>query len=205
MAPLKPVRATALAAIPVGIGIAVAVSATGTVNQARPLVSARPAVPHPATSRPAAAHPAVVIASPVVRAVNGGGTGLFRFSPVQVFNVSRLRTAPVVIDGTSYMDSILFTCAAGGHVSSGDIDYPVSGYGSLATTIAALGGTASVSLFNNGAGSQVAGPYHVSPGHPRTVHVRFPGASQLEISCTPSGPRSPSVVLALANPVLSSH
>ncbi|HLK00684.1 MAG TPA: hypothetical protein VKU39_12350 [Streptosporangiaceae bacterium] len=209
MAPLKSARAAALAAIPVGIAVAVAVSAMSTsssaartVNHARPQVSAKPAPAHPATSRPAA------IASPVARTVNAVGTGLFRFSPVQVFNVSRLRAGPVVIDGTSYTDSILFTCAGAGHASSGDIDYAVSGYRSLVTTVAVVSGeagTASVSFFNNGAGAQVAGSYRVSPGHPRAVRVRFPGASQLEISCTPSTARSPGIELALANPVLSSH
>lgn len=222
MAPLKPVRATALAAIPVGIGIAVAAavsamntSGTGTggtgtggmgtggssaaraVHHARPQVSAHPAAVHRAA-----------ISSPVARAPSAGGTGLFRFSPVQVFNVSRLRAGPIVIDGTSYPESILFTCAGAGHASSGDIDYVVSGYGSLVTTIAVPSnatGTASVSFFNNGAGAQVAGPYQVSPGHPRAVRIRFPGASQLEISCTPSTTRSPGVGLALGSPVLSTR
>jgi hypothetical protein len=61
-----------------------------------------------------------------------------------------------------------------------------------------------VSFFNDGSGGQVAGPFRVSPWHPRVVRVRFPAASQLEISCTPDA-RSRETDLALANPVLGNR
>jgi hypothetical protein len=48
----------------------------------------------------------------------------------------------------------------------------------------AAGETMTVSFFNNGTGSQTSDPVAVSLGHPRAVHLRFSGSSQLEISCS---------------------
>lgn len=173
--------------------------------------AATPASPSATHVRPA---PREVIATV---AAAGGGPGALvadvsRLTPVQAYNVSGLRTGPVRIGGTAYTDSVRFTCDSGARVSSGDLDYVVTGYGSMSATIGipsddtrAAGDTMSVSFFNNGSGPQTAGPYTITLGHPRQVHVRFTASSQLEISCaatTPSGKPAP-MDLALANATIA--
>jgi hypothetical protein len=129
-------------------------------------------------------------------AADGGGPGariadLSGFTPVQEFNVSKIVTGPVRIGTTTYTDSVRFTCDSGGHDSAGDLDYVVTGYGSLSAVLGvpsddagAAGDTMTVSFFNNGTGMQTSAPVTVSPGHPQPVHLRFSGSSQLEISCS---------------------
>lgn len=129
-------------------------------------------------------------------AANGGGPGarvadLSELTPVQEFNVSKVSPGPVRIGATTYTDSVRFTCDSGGHDSAGDLDYVVTGYGSMSAVLGvpstdtnAAGGAMTVSFFNNGTGAQTSDPVVVSPGHPQNVHVRFSGSSQLEISCS---------------------
>jgi hypothetical protein len=204
MAPLKPARAAALAAIPVVVGAAVAAIVTVIGPGGTP--AAQTAQTHQSAARPPAMRQPASGQTLVTRAVGVTGTGLFAFAPVQAFNVGQVSSGPVRIGHTSYTDSVRFACDGGDHISSGDLDYVVTGYDSLVTTIAVApgqSGAAAVSFFNNGSGSQAAGPYQVSPGHPRLVRVSFPAASQLEISCTPAGTASRDVRLALANPALA--
>jgi hypothetical protein len=129
-------------------------------------------------------------------AASGGGPGapvanLSELTPVQVFNVSKVSAGPVRIGTTTYTDSVRFTCDSGGHDSAGDLDYVVTGYGSMSALLGvpsddtgATGGAMTVSFFNNGTGAQTSDPVVVSLGHPQNVHVRFSGSSQLEISCS---------------------
>jgi hypothetical protein len=126
---------------------------------------------------------------------HGGGPGspvadLSELTPVQEYNVSRVSDGPVRIGATTYAESVRFTCDSGSHESSGDLDYVVTGYGSMTATVGipaddarAAGDTMTVSFFNNGSGSQIDGPITVTPGHPQHVRVRFHDSSQLEISC----------------------
>jgi hypothetical protein len=163
----------------------------------------RVAAPHTrvATSRPvkrvAALRPA---ATPrptwTTIAADGGGPGspvanLSELTPVQEFNVSKVSSGPVRIGTTTYTDSVRFTCDSGGHDSSGDLDYVVTGYGSMSAILGvpsddtnAAGDAMTVSFFNNGAGPQTSDPVVVSLGHPQQIHLRFSGSSQLEISCS---------------------
>jgi hypothetical protein len=118
--------------------------------------------------------------------------------------------AALVLAGT-YADSVRFTCDSGSHGSSGDLDYVVTGYGSMTAALgvpsydtSAAGDTMTVLFNNNGAGPQLDGPVTVTPGHPQQIRVRFRQASQLEISCTsvsPSG-AARSMDLALGNAVI---
>jgi hypothetical protein len=129
-------------------------------------------------------------------AADGGGPGapvadLSRLTPVQKFNVSKVSSGPVRIGTTTYTDSVRFTCDSGGHDSGGDLDYVVTGYGSMSAVLGvpsddrrAAGDVMTVSFFNNGTGSQTSRPVLVSLGHPQVVHLRFSGSSQLEISCS---------------------
>jgi hypothetical protein len=156
---------------------------------------------------------AVASAGPTI-AAPGGGPGarvedLFALTPVQAFNVSDVRSGPVRIGAVTYADSVRFTCDSGGHDSSGDLDYVVTGYGSMSATAGvpsddthAVGDTMTVSFFNNGSGSQTSQPLTISPGHPQRVQLRFRGSSQLEISCSAvnAATQSPEYMeLALAN------
>jgi hypothetical protein len=154
------------------------------------------AVPH-ATAAPSPASTTVARgpASTTV-AADGGGPGapvanLSELTPVQEFNVSKVSAGPVRIGTTTYTDSVRFTCDSGGHDSAGDLDYVVTGYGTMSALLGvpsddttAAGGAMTVSFFNNGTGAQTSDPVVVSPGHPQNVHVRFSGSSQLEISCS---------------------
>ncbi len=162
-------------------------------------------------------------------AAPGGGPGasvedLSALSPVQAFNVSGVRSGPVRIGAVTYADSVRFTCDSGGHDSSGDLDYVVTGYGSMSATVGVpsdgapgdgapgdgapgddthgVGDTMTVAFFNNGSGPQVSQPLTITPGHPRRVHLRIRGSSQLEISCSAvnTATQSPEYMeLALAN------
>jgi hypothetical protein len=147
-------------------------------------------------------------------AADGGGPGapvadLSELTPVQVFNVSKVAAGPVRIGTTTYTDSVRFTCDSGGHDSAGDLDYVVTGYGSMSAVlgvpsddVSAAGDAMTVSFFNNGTGAQTSEPVVVSLGHPQTVHLRFSGSSQLEISCSAvaAGTQSARYMqLALAN------
>jgi hypothetical protein len=145
-------------------------------------------------------------------AASGGGPGapvadLSALTPVQEYNVSGVSRGPVQIGATTYTDSVRFACDSGGAASTGDLDYVVTGYGTL-TTIVGMpgdGGAMTVTFFSNGAGPQVSGPVTVSPGHPQRVRVRFRGSSQLEISCSAvdaTGPSAKDLVLALGNPTI---
>lgn len=143
-------------------------------------------------------------------AAAGGGPGarvadVSALTPVQVYNVSGLRTGPVRIGGTTYTDSVRFTCDSGGSDSSGDLDYVVTGYGSMSATIGipnddtrAAHDTMTVGFYDNGAASQTAGPYTITFGHPRQVRVRFSGSSQLEISCGATAPSGKAAQMDLA-------
>lgn len=181
------------------------------------------ASPTDAAQRPAALRPspadrvdparAVTSAGPTI-AAPGGGPGarvedLSALTPVQAFNVSGVRSGPVRIGAVTYADSVRFTCDSGGHDSSGDLDYVVTGYGSMSATIGvpsddtrSAGDTMTVSFFNNGSGSQTSQPLTIAPGHPRRVRLTFHGSSQLEISCSAvnATTQSPEYMdLALAN------
>jgi hypothetical protein len=137
-------------------------------------------------------------APPIVTTVaaDGGGPGapvadLSLLTPVQEFNVSRVSAGPVRIGTTTYTDSVRFTCDSGGHDSAGDLDYVVTGYGSMSAMLGipsddadARGDTMTVAFFNNGTGSQMSAPFTVSLGHPQAVRLRFTGSSQLVISCS---------------------
>lgn len=127
-------------------------------------------------------------------AADGGGPGapvadLSRLTPVQEFNVSKVRSGPVRIGGTTYADSVRFTCDSGGHDSSGDLDYAVTGYRSMSAVLGipddvnAPGDSMTITFFNNGTGPQTSSPVVITPGHPHTVHLHFSASSQLEISC----------------------
>jgi hypothetical protein len=129
-------------------------------------------------------------------AADGGGPGapvadLSQLTPVQEFNVSNVSAGPVRIGTTTYTDSVRFTCDSGGHDSAGDLDYVVTGYGSVSAVLgvpsedaSARGDTMTVAFFNNGTGSQMSAPFTISLGHPQAVHLRFSGSSQLVISCS---------------------
>jgi hypothetical protein len=144
---------------------------------------------------------------------HGGGPGspvadLSELTPVQEYNVSRVSDGPVRIGATTYADSVRFTCDSGSHDSSGDLDYVVTGYGSMTATVGipaddtrAAADTMTVSFFNNGSGSQVSGPVTVTLGHPQQVRMRFHGSSQLEISCgaVDAAQSAKSMDLALGN------
>jgi hypothetical protein len=189
-----------------GSGLTVAVVVTGALLHVLP---SRP--PAPASGprvRPAAVavtHAKRVTAPPPAAtprptrttiAADGGGPGspianLSELTPVQEFNVSKVSSGPVRIGTTTYTDSVRFTCDSGGHDSSGDLDYVVTGYGSMSAVVgvpsddtSAAGDTMTVSFFNNGAGPQTSDPVVVSLGHPQAVHLRLSGSSQLEISCS---------------------
>src|SRR5581483_9867805 len=152
------------------------------------------AVQRRVTPRPSLASPARVVTSagPTV-AASGGGPGatvedLSALSPVQAFNVSGVRSGPVRIGAVTYADSVRFTCDSGGHDSSGDLDYVVTGYGSMSATVGVpddgvrdhsvpgdgvpsgdmhgAGDAATVAFFDNGSGPQASQPLTVSPGHP---------------------------------------
>lgn len=149
-------------------------------------------------------------------AAAGGGPGtpvadLSALTPVQEYNVSRVSSGPVQIGTTTYTDSVRFTCDSGGAASSGDLDYVVTGYGTLSAIVGIpgrphpTGGAMTVTFFSNGAGPQVSRPVTVSPGHSQRVQLSFRGSSQLEISCSPAGPTSQSakpLELALGNPTI---
>jgi hypothetical protein len=149
----------------------------------------------PAAHSPAAHATTSTQAAGGTVAAHGGGPGspvadLSELTPVQEYNVSRVADGPVRIGATTYADSVRLTCDSGSHESSGDLDYVVTGYGSMTATVGipaddtrAAGDAMTVSFFNNGSGSQVTGPVTVTLGHPRQVRVRFRGSSQLEISC----------------------
>jgi hypothetical protein len=174
---------------------------------ARAVVTARPAR---ATASPSPRVTGGTVAAP------GGGPGasvadLSRLAPVQVYNVSGVSGGPVRIGVTTYSDSVRLTCDSGSHNSSGDLDYVVTGYGSMTATLGipsydagAAGGAMTVTFNNNGAGTQAAGPVTVAPGHPQQVRVRFKEASQLVISCAAvSGSGAArSMDLALGNAVI---
>jgi hypothetical protein len=148
--------------------------------------------------KPAAVRPATETQSPASTTVaaDGGGPGarvanLSELTPVQEFNVSKVSAGPVRFGTTTYTDSVRFTCDSGGHDSAGDLDYVVTGYGTMSAVLgvpsddtSATGGAMTVSFFNNGTGAQTSDPVVVSPGHPQNVHLRFSGSSQLEISCS---------------------
>ncbi len=135
-----------------------------------------------------------------------------------------MRSGPVRIGAVTYADSVRFTCDSGGHDSSGDLDYVVTGYGSMSATVGVpddgvrdhsvpgdgvpsgdmhgAGDAATVAFFDNGSGPQASQPLTVSPGHPQRVHLRIRGSSQLEISCSAvnTATQSPEYMeLALAN------
>jgi hypothetical protein len=174
---------------------------------ARAVVTARPTR---ATASPSPRVTGGTVAAP------GGGPGaavadLSRLAPVQVYNVSGVSGGPVRIGVTTYSDSVRLTCDSGSHNSSGDLDYVVTGYGSMTATLGipsydagAAGGAMTVTFNNNGAGTQAAGPVTVTPGHPQQVRVRFKEASQLVISCAAvSGSGAArSMDLALGNAVI---
>jgi hypothetical protein len=133
-------------------------------------------------------------AVPAAVTAGGGGPGspvadLSALTPVQEYNVSRLRTGPVQIGPVTYADSVRFTCDSGGRGSSGDLDYVVARYRSMSAMVGIPAGDSgadamTVSFFNNGSGAQTSEPVTVTPGHPRRVRLSFRGASQLEISCS---------------------
>jgi hypothetical protein len=141
---------------------------------------------------------------------DGGGPGaevadLSELTPVQEFNVSGVSAGPVRIGTVTYTDSVRFTCDSGGHDSAGDLDYVVTGYGSMSAVIGVPSDdagvardTMAVSFFNNGTGSQASGPVDVSLGHPQAVRLRFSGSSQLEISCSAVGGASQARYMDLA-------
>jgi hypothetical protein len=166
----------------------------------------RPREPAGPVRAPASAGPTIAAA--------GGGPGsrvadLSALTPVQAFNVSGVRSGPVRIGTVTYADSVRFTCDSGGHDSSGDLDYVVTGYGSMNATVGvpnddthATGDTMTVSFFNNGSGPQTSQPLTISPGHPQRIRISFRGSSQLEISCSAvnTATQSPEYMdLALAN------
>lgn len=157
-------------------------------------------------ARPVPAPAAATVAAP------GGQQRLSALTPVQEYNVSRLHAGPVRVGSVTYTDSVRFTCDSGGRGSAGDLDYHVSGYGSL-SALAAIpsdnamvgGEVMTVSFFYNGTGTQTSGPVTITPGHSRPVRIRLRGASQLEISCdaVDAATQSPRHMdLALANATL---
>ena len=180
-----------------------------------PLPGADPAAPNAVHASGASASSALASAGPTISA-SGGGPGarvedLSALTPVQAFNVSGVRSGPVRVGALTYADSVRFTCDSGGHDSSGDLDYVVTGYSSMNATIgvphddthaAGVDDAMTVSFFNNGAGSQTSQPVTVSSRGPQRVRLRFRGASQLEISCSAvnTATESPEYMdLALAN------
>lgn len=177
------------------------------VPVARALATGQPAR---ATAAPSPRVTGGTVAAP------GGGPGaavadLSQLTPVQVYNVSGVSDGQVRIGVTTYSDSVRLTCDSGSHNSSGDLDYVVTGYGSMSATLgipaydtSATGDTMTVTFNNNGAGTQAAGPVTVTPGHPQQVRVRFKEASQLVISCAAvSGSGAArSMDLALGNAVI---
>jgi hypothetical protein len=186
---------------------------TGTAAATKPRDTGRAAADVRATVHPQTLHRHQVTGT---IAAAGGGPGsaladLSQLTPVQVYNVSGVSDGKVRIGATTYADSVRFTCDSGSHESSGDLDYVVTGYGSMTATLgvpsydtSAAGDTMTVSFNNNGSGAQLDGPVTVTPGHPQQVRVRFRQASQLEISCTsvsPSG-AARSMDLALGNAVI---
>ncbi len=138
-----------------------------------------------------------------------GRTGLRALTPVQEYNISGLHAGPVRIGGVTYPDSVQFTCDSGDSDSSGDLDYAVSGFGSMTATVGipdadtkAAGGTMTVTFLNNGSASQSTAPVTVSPGHPQPVQVKFQDSSQLVISCSAvdaNGRHAEYMELALGN------
>lgn len=201
--------ATSLASVPPA---AASLSAGSALPGADPEASPKHAALRPAALRPSPADrvdPARAVASAGISAgisartsagptiaASGGGPGarvedLSALTPVQAFNVSGVRSGPVRIGAVTYADSVRFTCDSGGHDSSGDLDYVVTGYGSMSATIGvpsddtrAADDTMTVSFFNNGSGSQTSQGLTVSPGQPQRVRLSFHGSSQLEISCS---------------------
>lgn len=146
----------------------------------------------------------------------GGGPGaaladLSQLTPVQAYNVSGVSDGRVRLGATTYADSVRFDCDSGSRESSGDLDYVVTGYGSMTTTLgipsddtSAAGDTMTVSFNNNGAGQQVSGPVTLTPGHPEHLRIRFRQASQLEIACSSvsASGAARSMDLALGNAVI---
>lgn len=138
-----------------------------------------------------------------------GRTGLQALTPVQKYNISGLHAGAVRIGGVTYPDSVQFTCDSSDSASSGDLDYAVSGFGSLTATVGipdadtkAADGTMTVTFLNNGSASQSTAPVTVSPGHPQPVHVMFRNSSQLVISCSAmdaNGRHAEYMELALGN------
>ncbi len=196
-----------------GSALTVAVVATGALLHILPFRTPAPGPrPRPAAvavthaKRVTAPHPAKRVTAPrpvatprptwTTIAADGGGPGspvanLSELTPVQEFNVSKVSSGPARIGTTTYTDSVRFTCDSGGHDSSGDLDYVVTGYGSMSAVLgvpsddtSAAGDAMTVSFFNNGAGPQTSDPVVVSLGHPQQIHLRFSGSSQLEISCS---------------------
>jgi hypothetical protein len=194
-----------------GSALTVAVVVTGALLHILPFRTPAPG-PRPAAvavthaKRVTAPRPAKRVAAPrpaatprptwTTIAADGGGPGspvanLSELTPVQEFNVSKVSSGPVRIGTTTYTDSVRFTCDSGGHDSSGDLDYVVTGYGSMSAVLgvpsddtSATGDAMTVSFFNNGAGPQTSDPVVVSLGHPQSIHLRFADSSQLEISCS---------------------
>ena len=219
--PARSARAGATSLAP-GPPAAASLSAGSALPGADPEASPTHAAQRPAALRPSPADrvdPARAVASagtsagPTI-AASGGGPGarvedLSALTPVQAFNVSGVRSGPVRIGAVTYADSVRFTCDSGGRDSSGDLDYVVTGYGSMSATIGvpsddtrAAGDTMTVSFFNNGSGSQTSQPLTISPGQPQRIRLTFRGSSQLEISCSAvnATTQSPEYMdLALAN------
>jgi hypothetical protein len=170
------------------------------------------AAPKPHDTVRAAATVRPQVRESVINAPGGAALAdLSRLTPVQVYNVSRVADGRVSFGAATYADSVRFDCDSGSRESSGDLDYVVTGYGSMTATLgipsddtSAAGGTMTVSFNNNGTGPQVSGPVTVTPGHPQQVKVRFRQASQLEIACTSvnASGAARSMLLGLGNAVI---
>lgn len=160
------------------------------LRPARAEKTVRPPEASTAATRPG--HPLPRVTSGTIPPPDSPGTaGLRTLTPVQEYNISNIRTGPVRIGGVTYPDSVQFTCDSGASDSAGDLDYAVSGFGSLTAVVGipdadvrAVDDTMTVTFLNNGSASQAAAPITISPGHPRSVHVAFRDSSQLVISCS---------------------
>jgi hypothetical protein len=187
-----------------------------------PAPAARTAASGHNAARRGSAHRSVAVPHAVAATVAavGGGPGspvadLSALTPVQVYNVSGLRTGPAQIGATTYDDSVRFTCDSGGRDSSGDLDYVVTGYRSMSAMVGVPAGDSraardamTVSFFNNGSGVQTSEPVTITTGHPRRVRLSFQGASQLEISCSAVNTASGAATymeVALGNATISSR
>jgi hypothetical protein len=137
----------------------------------------------------------------------GGTTDLSALTPVQNNTGDPLITGAQQIGTATYANSVRFTCPS----FAVGVVYEVAGYKILNATIGVpsnaqngAGTSANITFLKDAMSAQLAPGVNVALDQPQRVHVNLHGASQLEISCTASGPSAASTVdVALGDATVS--